>query len=97
MVADTDTLEVLNNLPRCHLCVKGKWLAHIGIPRLFKCVNDEASCFPLCRLEYVPVGDAGAMYGFGFGVYYTGRAIGDQFLYISGRFGRGNGATNILL
>ena len=50
------------------------------MPRLFKCVDDEALCFSLHRLVCVPVGVAGAMYGFGFCADHTGRAVGDQFV-----------------
>ena len=77
MVSDTYVLEVLKHLPHCHPCVKGNRLAQLGIPRLVKFVNDEASCFSLRRLKFVSVGDAGAMYGFGFGADHTGRAVGN--------------------
>ena len=80
MVANTDALEVVNHLPRRHPFVKVNRLAQLGIPRLFKCVNEEASCFPLRHLKFVPVGDAGAMYGFGFVADHAGRAVGDQFV-----------------
>ena len=42
-VADTDALEVLNNLPRLHPCVKGNRLAQLGIPQLVKSVDDKDS------------------------------------------------------
>ena len=77
VVADTDALEVLKHLSRHHPCVKGNRLTQLGIPRLVKCVDEEASCFPLCLLECVLVGDAGAVYGFYFGADHTGRAISD--------------------
>ena len=80
MVDNTDDLEVLKHLPRRHPCIKGNRLAHFGIPCLFKCVYDEASCFPLSRLECIPVGNAGAMYGFGFGADHTGCNVGDRFV-----------------
>ena len=80
MIADIYALEVLKNLPRCYPCVKGNCIAHLGIPRFFKCVDDEALCFPLRRLKCVPVRDAGAMYGFGFDADNTGRAVGNQFV-----------------
>ena len=80
MVANTYALEVLKHLPCSHPYVKGNRLVQLGIPRLVKCVNDEASCLYLRLLEYVPVGDAGAMYGFRFGVDHTGRAVGDRFI-----------------
>ena len=80
MVADTNDLEVLNIMPRRHLCVKGNRLAQLGIPCLVKSVNDEALCFSLRRLECVLVGNAGTVYGFGFGADHTGRAVGDRFV-----------------
>ena len=64
MVSNADALEVLNHLPRRHPCVKGNRLAQIRITLLFKCVDKEASCFSLRRLECAPVGDAGAMFVF---------------------------------
>ena len=80
MVSDTDALEALKHLPCSHPFVKSNWIAQLGIPCLVKCVNDEASCFPIRRLECVPVGDAGAMYGFSFGADHTGCAAGNQFV-----------------
>ena len=80
MVSDTDTLEVLKHLPRRNPCVKGNWLAQLGIPRLVKYVDDEDSCLSLHHLKCVPVGDAGAMYGFGFGADHTGCAVDDQLV-----------------
>ena len=82
MVANTYALQVLKHIPYRHPCVKGNHIGHLGILRLVKCVNDAASCFPLNRLECVPVGDAGTMHGFGFGEDHTGRTVGDRiFIY----------------
>ena len=80
MVSDTYTLEVLKHLHRFYPCVRVNPLTQIKIVRLVKCINDEASCFSLCRLECIPVGDAGAMYSFGFGTDHTVCAIGDLFV-----------------
>ena len=80
MIANTDALEVLKHLSRLHPLVKGNQLTQIRIPRLVKCVDDGALCFSLRHLEHVPVGDAGAMYGFVFGTDHTGRAVGDRFV-----------------
>ena len=77
MVANTDALEVLKNLPHCHPRVKGNRLTQLGIPRLLKCVDEEALCFPFRRLELFPVADAGAMYGFGFGADHTDCSVTD--------------------
>ena len=51
MVSNIYALEVLKHLPCCHSCVKGNKITQLGIPRLVKIVDEEASCFPLCRLE----------------------------------------------
>ena len=75
-VADTDKLEVIKHLPHCHPCIKGNRLTHLGIPCLIKFIEDEAFCLYLRRLESIPVGDAGAMYGFGYGADHTGRSVG---------------------
>ena len=80
MVEDTDSLEVPKHLPRCHPRIKGNRLTQLGIPRLVKCVDDKYLRFSLHRLKFVPVSDAGAMYGFGFGAYHTGRAVGGRFI-----------------
>ena len=80
MVANTDALEVLNNMPHPQSCVKGNHLTQLGIQRLIQCVDDEASFLSLRRLECVPVGDAGAMCGFRLGADHTGRAVGDQLV-----------------
>ena len=80
MVANTDALEGLKHLPRRHPCIKGHRLTQLGIPRLIKCVDDEDSCFSLRRLECVPIGDVGVVYGFSFGADHTGRAVGDRFV-----------------
>ena len=53
-------------------------------------------CFPLRRLECVPVGDAGAMYGFGFGTDHTGCAVGDRFVVYCRMFRTGEQCTESL-
>ena len=80
MVSYIDALEVLEYLSCRHPCVKDNWLAQLGIPRLVKCVDDEALCFSLCRLECVPVGDVCTMCGFVFGTYHTSRTIRNRFV-----------------
>ena len=92
-IADTDALEVLKHLPFRNPCVKGNRLAQIGIPHLVKCVDEEAFCFPFRRLKCVPVGDAGAIYGFGFGADHIDCAVVDQFVVYCRAFWTGEWCT----
>ena len=96
MVSEPDALEVLKHLPLHHPCVKVNRLAQLRILSLVKCVDEEAFCFPLRRIECVPVGDASAMYGFGFGADYTGRTVGNRFVVYFRAFRTGERCTESL-